>query len=105
VTPEQFGGITRADVTFVELEDGDRWVALGHVDSAAMCAALNQWQIECLAGFVDLSVDDGDFDTDMVEHLWAVDVVPSPDPDSWYIRWGEVTEADVDAFPITLVES
>ena len=93
LTAEEFGGDLHAGVRVVYFEDGERWGAYGHIDPAAMCAALDAWTLEnCGPG-------EDPWEEGQVARLWAVVTERKPE---WVIRWGGVSADTTGAFPITL---
>jgi hypothetical protein len=108
MTAVRFGGVTRNGITFVEFEDGDTWCALGHVDKAAMAEAVNEWFRETAGSLEEPEC----FEADVVEHVWAVETVPSyadaESGDAWYLMWlgrdGEpITKQTPGSFAISLI--
>jgi len=93
LTAEEFGGVPYAGVPIVDFEDWEAWGAYGHVDPAAMCAALDAW--------TEANVGPGEdpWEDDLVAHRWAVVTERGPE---WVIRWGGVSADTPGAFPITL---
>lgn len=96
LTPEQFGGIlTTGGHRITCNEDGDAWIAYGHLTATEFLTAVQEQTGpgDDLASEPDLTV----------RHRWVVLTDYSPEDEQWFIRIGDdITAETPHAFAVTL---